>query len=399
MGSDTKPSSGGPLARKLATKLRGHILRNCRPGERLPSEADLAKKYKRSRTTVRAALAILADQELVIRRHGSGTYVADRPGQAIGTTGLLFYGTPNGLLGSGYLRDPYMGVLEEVAETGRHVHLMVGRQKGLTTIADDFGRRLDLSMIDSMIFLEVFNHNLLAEFGRRMTTVSIDFACYQPGVSSCSLDHQRNIETTIECLRSLGHRRIGLVGQLDSRHADPAIPARTGAFERALSQRNMEFRPSWIVAAHNVDTAIKLVRRWIETKPAERPTALICAGFQWIIAEVAVREGIDIPGQLSLMGLGACGSWMTNVLNDRRSSEREDVQMALTGRPTDPSDPSLAPLRDMRPTSVTLPFTEMGRWAMSEVLRRIGRPDLDPRHQTFAGTIRPGNTIAPPAQR
>lgn len=44
------------------------------PGAALPSEPDLAHKTRLSRTTVRRALARLAAEGMIERRHGSGTY-------------------------------------------------------------------------------------------------------------------------------------------------------------------------------------------------------------------------------------------------------------------------------------------------------------------------------------
>jgi GntR family transcriptional regulator len=44
------------------------------PGAALPSEPDLSRATKLSRTTVRRALARLAEEDLIQRRHGSGTY-------------------------------------------------------------------------------------------------------------------------------------------------------------------------------------------------------------------------------------------------------------------------------------------------------------------------------------
>jgi GntR family transcriptional regulator len=46
------------------------------PGERLPSERELSKKLKVSRMTVRAALRVLDNQGLLVRRTGDGTYIA-----------------------------------------------------------------------------------------------------------------------------------------------------------------------------------------------------------------------------------------------------------------------------------------------------------------------------------
>jgi GntR family transcriptional regulator len=45
------------------------------PGQRLPSEPDLAVQYDASRNTVRLAIALLTNQGLVVSRQGLGTFV------------------------------------------------------------------------------------------------------------------------------------------------------------------------------------------------------------------------------------------------------------------------------------------------------------------------------------
>ena len=56
------------------------------PGGRLPSESSLAEELDVSRATVRAALASLAAQGYIVRKHGAGTYVNERAVE-IGTLG------------------------------------------------------------------------------------------------------------------------------------------------------------------------------------------------------------------------------------------------------------------------------------------------------------------------
>ncbi|WP_217496015.1 GntR family transcriptional regulator [Agrococcus sp. SGAir0287] len=51
------------------------------PGTRLPSEQDLAKRYGVSRMTVRQALDLLASEEVIVRKHGSGTFVREHSRQ------------------------------------------------------------------------------------------------------------------------------------------------------------------------------------------------------------------------------------------------------------------------------------------------------------------------------
>src|ERR1700691_1304006 len=49
------------------------------PGERLPSETELAARYGVARMTIRQAVGALAAEGNVVRRQGLGTFAADRP--------------------------------------------------------------------------------------------------------------------------------------------------------------------------------------------------------------------------------------------------------------------------------------------------------------------------------
>ncbi|MBK5960438.1 GntR family transcriptional regulator [Rhodoplanes elegans] len=66
--------------RRLYLLLRDRIVTGAvAPGGRLPSEPALAQEHGVSRVTVRRALDLLADEGLVRRRVGSGTFVEDVP--------------------------------------------------------------------------------------------------------------------------------------------------------------------------------------------------------------------------------------------------------------------------------------------------------------------------------
>ncbi len=68
------------LRHDLADELRTRILAGeWRPGDRLPSEPELARRRFVSRSSMRGAIAMLEEEGYVLRRHGSGTYVTHRP--------------------------------------------------------------------------------------------------------------------------------------------------------------------------------------------------------------------------------------------------------------------------------------------------------------------------------
>ncbi|HPD91544.1 MAG: phosphonate metabolism transcriptional regulator PhnF [Rhodobacter sp.] len=66
------------LWRQIARSLDEDIA-NARPGDRLPSEAQLAARFGVNRHTVRRALAALAEAGTVHARRGAGVFVAARP--------------------------------------------------------------------------------------------------------------------------------------------------------------------------------------------------------------------------------------------------------------------------------------------------------------------------------
>ncbi len=87
---DTPPggSQGTPAFSPLYQQIKTLILRSLqagewKPGDMIPSELDLAARFKVSQGTVRKAIDELATDNLLVRRQGKGTFVATHAEQHI----------------------------------------------------------------------------------------------------------------------------------------------------------------------------------------------------------------------------------------------------------------------------------------------------------------------------
>jgi GntR family transcriptional regulator len=71
-----------PLYRQIKSLItRGLVSGEWRPGEPIPSEIELAGRYGVSQGTVRKAVGELAEEKLLVRQQGRGTFVATHAGE------------------------------------------------------------------------------------------------------------------------------------------------------------------------------------------------------------------------------------------------------------------------------------------------------------------------------
>ncbi len=84
-----------PLHYQLQRLIRQQIESGTlRPGDQLPTEQELCREYQMSRTPVRQALAVLAQEGVIYRRAGVGTFVSERrPGSQVNPELRALFGT------------------------------------------------------------------------------------------------------------------------------------------------------------------------------------------------------------------------------------------------------------------------------------------------------------------
>lgn len=82
---DLDPDDPRTASQQIANRLRAAILtRRLQPGDKLPSQNELAGRYDVARETVKSALRILDRERLIISRQGSGAYVRAQTERPVG---------------------------------------------------------------------------------------------------------------------------------------------------------------------------------------------------------------------------------------------------------------------------------------------------------------------------
>jgi DNA-binding FadR family transcriptional regulator len=102
------------VAERLAAEIRSGALA---PGQRLPSERDLARRLEVGRASVREAIAALGVQGVIETRPGSGSFVAADAAARLPAAGLPHDASPTDLLEARALIEPAVARL--AARRGR----------------------------------------------------------------------------------------------------------------------------------------------------------------------------------------------------------------------------------------------------------------------------------------
>ena len=145
-----------------------------------------------------------------------------------------------------------------------------------------------------------------------------------PGMNTVELDFQYSTEEIVDYLLTLGHTRIGFIGNPADRRAT--------TLEALLRRKKLPVNPDWSVfiprtiLGGNDQAIIALLSR------KERPDALIAQNDGLATACIfhAVRAGISVPGDLSIVGFNnTCDSEYTLPPLTTVDARIDQVQDAL----------------------------------------------------------------------
>jgi DNA-binding LacI/PurR family transcriptional regulator len=324
-------------------------------GRRLLSERDLASALGVCRWTVQCALAEMEAEGLVIRRHGSGTLVAERPPARARKTARLAV-----IAARPPLPD---GQWEYASELVRGVLAHAPRLRAECTVfyldqpehAGRLGDERELGRFDGFISVAQEDRGLLSrllELGRGAVVLLDHYVRDLPivGVVDGSFESAR---AAARHLLALGHRRIAFLDCPDRANTNPE---KYGGCRAALLERDV-FDESLVLVPPSVrerelESFLDAALERLLGLP-DPPTAAFCFDDNYALVAIRALEkrGLRVGPDFSLAGhgdsafrRGACG-WLTSCRIHVRRMGREAVVAALGGRPRSESRIIIVPNR------------------------------------------------------
>lgn len=260
------------------------------PGDRVPSEADLARQFGVSRVTSKQAMTQLAQDGLIRRSPGAGSFVTEppatqAPGNAIGIV------LP--LLTARHELELLRGVEGEASQYG--YQLMIRQSGGQQTQEAQAIRDLVDARVGGLIIWPVhgtfYNTALLELCVKGFPTVLVDRLLDGIPLSGVTSDNLEGGRLAVEQLLQWGHRHIGILS--------PPI-------DWASSVRDRVMGCGMALSAAGVPTPHDAWMTSLETDPDENRAQIrsFLEENPKITAVVAVHEGIGAAAYQAARELG-----------------------------------------------------------------------------------------------
>ena len=322
-----------------------------KPGKRLPSEAELVRRFGASRMTVFRAMHELQALGLVTRRVGSGTYVSSNSNIGRHVFGLLI---PE--LGQTEIFEAICKGMMEAQEAMHHSLLWgntVSQEQEKEQAAEQLCEQYISQKVSGVFFAPVefsanrfqSNHKIVAEFDRAGIPVVLldrDLEPYpqRSKYDLVGIDNRRTGYLAAEHLIKTGAKRVVFFARPNSA---PTVDARIAGYREAVSSQAEKPGRVLVRIGDAMDT--KLIRSILKK---DRPDAFVCANDLTAgnLMHTLISLGQRIPEDIRIVGI-------------------DDVKYAR--------------LLPVPLTTLHQPCHDIGRMAIAVMLDRIANPDLPPR--------------------
>lgn len=341
-----------PKYREILEKLQENIQNgHYKPGQRLPSEAELVRRHGASRMTVFRAMRELQALGIIRRRVGSGTFVSEHVNSDGHTFGLLI---PE--LGQ---TEIFEAICKGMMETQQAIgnSLLWGNANSANNNKHEVAQQLCQHFISQRVSGVFFapvefapvrdrvNHQIVAALDKAGIPVVLLDRCIEPypnrsNYDLVGIDNRRTAYMAVEHLIKSGALRIAFFCRPNSA---PTVDARVAGYREALGGVHSQQKESFVYSGDpsDADFVKGLLKR-------DRVDAFLCANDNTAGHLMHTLISLDqrIPEDIRIVGI-------------------DDVKFAR--------------LLPVPLTTLHQPCREIGRVALSVMLDRLGSRDMPPR--------------------
>lgn len=234
-----------PLYKQIQRSIKQKISSGeLRPKDRVPSERELAKEFMVSQITAKNALIGLAEEGIVVRVQGKGTFVSDEPFQS-SPNNLYTHAKKQQLIGliiptlrTQVIQRLIESIIYFANQSGYQIILRVTRESSEVETAM-IQELMDLGVTGLIIFPtedENYSEPILRLSLERYPLVLIDRYFRNISTYSVSSDNLQGAYEVVNYLLNKGHRHIALIS---SENSNTVIEDRTAGFEKAFLEHKL----------------------------------------------------------------------------------------------------------------------------------------------------------------
>ncbi|MEJ5169442.1 MAG: GntR family transcriptional regulator [Fimbriimonadales bacterium] len=301
MNTEKLPQKGG--SKPVHVQIRDVILDQIRsgtlrPGDRLPSEVEIAERFGVSRMTANKSILALVQDGWLVREKGRGTFVANSPGIVEGQVCRVVVPVDSvGAIGDVYFGTLYWKLQERLQEKSVRIDLRPFQSASPSELSD--APPAGYIVIDPPeSSLPVFAD---LRFGGR-PVVLLGCSWNYPGLSFVDSDNLLGGLMAANHLADLGHRNLMFLGGCPS---DSNTRERLRGFRIALRARGIDLPENRVVVmeeAWGIDAPTEALLESI-LRGEDRPTAVFAAGpkIAFALLGIAHRLGLRCPDELSIV--------------------------------------------------------------------------------------------------
>lgn len=281
------------------------------PGTRVAPEMELCRTLKVSRTTIRQALALLEQDGVVERRHGSGTFF-------VGHASRQPEDQPRGLIGMiNFFYMDYIypeivrGIEDTISREGYYLVLAncnMDHEKEVESVVRLLGQGIQGLILEPSRNVQITEHHPMLQMihDSGVPVITTHWGAAYRHLSTVTIDDPWAGTVAVNYLIQRGHTRIAMIYKRDVEAGLARFQGYCAALRDARISRDGELEAGYDQAdeLEDLNQGALLTRRLLALPRERRPSAIFYFNDHTALqGYTAIHEaGLRIPEDISVMG-------------------------------------------------------------------------------------------------